>query len=632
MQSHIAAFEFPPITSAPSITSRSTDGIYDILTSGIGRKPTTPFIRPSSILWSSSDSSSSSSSNSAIDEKKEDEEVGDDHSKTQQESSPSESSGAELRQKLFMTLPRHESHEGVNEKLTKTENVIRALYADDLELECDIPMNEDNEVEGNPIERVFSNHYVDMGKVDTVGFDYDYTLATYTPDLLSLIYSMALKRLVVNHQYPPSLLTSNMTFSPDFSIRGLAVDRETGWICHLSYTHKVAVAFEGRKKVSRERLDVEYRGKRSLRPSERKVRLKPLNDLFSMAECCLIADVIQFFMDNDIPYCPRNAVVDILSAIGSTHISGDFHRLVAQNPGKYFEPRPHLNEVLRSLNNDGKRLILVSNSPFWYVDAGMRHVIGDDWKDVWKAIICSAGKPRFYTDDARPFRLVDKDTGQISFKKITRFKAGEVYAEGCLKELTKMINWRQTTPHDHTDPTIDIDSEPYSSSMSLTSSNVLYIGDSLFADLVDAKRDFGWTTAAVVPEVAWEIELQRKAEFTNSQHTIDLLLDTLRKIQGKMGANERIPADIKVIDSLEGMVSLWRKEQNTLLGNPFGSIFRAQYQPSLFAHSLRRYSDLYMSNVSDLRHYSPQHRFYPDDARLLSHEMEKVDSDCWDIF
>lgn len=28
----------------------------------------------------------------------------------------------------------------------------------------------------------------------------------------------------------------------------------------------------------------------------------------------------------------------------------------------------------------------------------------------------------------------------------------------------------------------------------LASPNVLYIGDSLFADLVDAKREFGWTT------------------------------------------------------------------------------------------------------------------------------------------
>jgi predicted HAD superfamily phosphohydrolase YqeG len=37
----------------------------------------------------------------------------------------------------------------------------------------------------------------------------------------------------------------------------------------------------------------------------------------------------------------------------------------------------------------------------------------------------------------------------------------------------------------------------------LASPNVLYIGDSLFADLVDAKRDFGWTTAGVTPEVKW---------------------------------------------------------------------------------------------------------------------------------
>jgi len=441
---------------------------------------------------------------------------------------------------------------------------------------------------------------------------------------------MALQRLVTDLQYPPSMLTSSMKFEPRFPIRGLAVDRETGWICHLSYTHKVAVAFEGRHKVSRARLDVEYRGKRSLRPDERKKRLKPLNDLFSMAECCLIADVLQFFTDEGMPFCPRNAVEDVLKAIGDTHVSGDFHRIVADDPARYFEPRPYLEDVLRELNGDGKKLILVSNSPFWYVDAGMRHVIGEDWMEVWEAIIVSAGKPRFYTEDARPFRMVDKNTGQISFKKITRIEPGEVYAEGCLKELIKCINWDRPAPSlDRTDPN-NLPSETYSP-MSLTSSNVLYIGDSLFADLVDAKRDFGWTTAAVVPEVAWEIELQRKAKFTNSQHTIDLLLDTLRRIQTEMGNGERGEEDIQVIDSLERMVSLWRERQNTFLGNPFGSIFRAQYQPSLFAHSLRRYCDLYMSNVSDLRHYSPQHRFYPDDARLLSHEMEKVGSECWAI-
>ena len=53
---------------------------------------------------------------------------------------------------------------------------------------------------------------------------------------------------------------AGLKFDPRFSIRGLAVDRETGWVCHLSYTHKVAVAWEGRSKVSRARLMDAYKG------------------------------------------------------------------------------------------------------------------------------------------------------------------------------------------------------------------------------------------------------------------------------------------------------------------------------------------------------------------------------------
>lgn len=230
---------------------------------------------------------------------------------------------------------------------------------------------------------------------------------------------MALKRLVKDKQYPLEMLQAGMKFDPKYSIRGLAVDRRTAWICHLSYTHKVTVAWEGREKVSRARLMEEYTGKRALLPKERKKRLKPLNDLFSMAECCLIADTVQFFKERDIPFSPRNAVCDILSAIGSTHISGDFHRLVAENPEKYFEPRPALKGVLEKLKRSGKRLIFVSNSPFWYVDAGMKYMLGDKWRDTWDTVVVSAGKPNFYTDDSRPFREVSSVTGRIKFKNVS---------------------------------------------------------------------------------------------------------------------------------------------------------------------------------------------------------------------
>ena len=84
-----------------------------------------------------------------------------------------------------------------------------------------------------------------------------------------------------------------------------------------------------------------------------------------------------------------------------------------------------------------------------------------------------------------------------------KLEPGEVYSEGCLTELTKCLDWFSTQ-----EPEVTSDDDVQMQNAgggSLTSPHVLYIGDSLFADLVDAKRDFGWTTAAVTPEVGWYV-------------------------------------------------------------------------------------------------------------------------------
>ena len=62
-------------------------------------------------------------------------------------------------------------------------------------------------------ESVYANSYVDLGKVDTVGFDFDYTLVTYTQQLLELIYDMALRRLVNEKEYPSAMLSSGLKVS-----------------------------------------------------------------------------------------------------------------------------------------------------------------------------------------------------------------------------------------------------------------------------------------------------------------------------------------------------------------------------------------------------------------------------------
>lgn len=257
-----------------------------------------------------------------------------------------------------------------------------------------------------------------------------------------------------------------------------------------------------------------------------------------------------------------------------------------------------------------------SNSPFWYVDAGMKYVLGDDWMDLWDVVIVSAGKPAFYTDVRRPFREVNTETNRVRFQKVEKLERNKVYTEGCLGELTKLMDWRDTPGKD--------DEDVESMGPLGMNSNVLYIGDSLFADLVDAKREFGWITAAVTPEVGFELDVQQSSDHLLAERTIAILLDSLRKVQSEMGTNEHTDEDSLVLNKLENLVSRWRDRQTNLLGNPFGSVFRARYQPSLFAHSLRRYCDLYMNNVGSLRLYSPQHRFYPEpDFRLLAHEIKR---------
>jgi hypothetical protein len=116
------------------------------------------------------------------------------------------------------TLPRHPTNTESNEILGATQKALRSMQEELMLLDdgdyCEeIPL----EIEQ---ESVYANSYVDLGKVDTVGFDYDYTLVTYTKQLLKLIYDMALNRLVEEKEYPREMLDCGLRFDPFFCIRG----------------------------------------------------------------------------------------------------------------------------------------------------------------------------------------------------------------------------------------------------------------------------------------------------------------------------------------------------------------------------------------------------------------------------
>jgi hypothetical protein len=158
---------------------------------------------------------------------------------------------------------------------------------------------------------------------------------------------------------------------------------------------------------------------------------------------------------------------------------------------------------------------------------------------------------------------------------------------------------------------------------------VLFIGDNLRADLVDARRWHGWKTACIINELDREIDVQDSTWF----HELHFLRSTLRGMlcdlqlamnppfhnsvvnEGAYNPNKLFTEDdTKLLQVLETELQRVNVELSGLFNRQFGSIFRTDGHPSLFAFAVRRYADLYLSEVCNLLQYNPHHRFFPQHA------------------
>lgn len=213
-----------------------------------------------------------------------------------------------------------------------------------------------------PTNRVFTNNYTNFDDIEVVGFDLDYTLVTYSEKLQKLIYDLARDVLLTNYGYPTQL--KQTTFDPDFAIRGLCVDVQHGTLCKLSYQQRVgnSYVYKGRKALAVHEIEELYGDGRHISYDDF-LRMRPLNDMFSMAEACLIADTIHIVEEQGegFAYSPTNVVDDVQAAIGEVHIHGSMHEEVLKNPDLYINPIPELSRLLQHLRSSGKQLFLCTN-------------------------------------------------------------------------------------------------------------------------------------------------------------------------------------------------------------------------------------------------------------------------------
>ncbi|CAI5720658.1 unnamed protein product [Peronospora destructor] len=454
----------------------------------------------------------------------------------------------------------------------------------------------------NPIENmqsdiVFANNHLRLSGIDVVGFDYDYTLCHYKEKLQHLIFSMARDHMVNKLRYPETL--SILQFDPSFAIRGLTIDKQKGLLCKLSSHQKLSntAIFRGRERLSRDEVLELYGGSRHISVQERDDNMEPLNDLFSVAHACLFADVVQYMIDCDIDYEPIALVEDVNQAITNVHFSGEMHNEVARHLPKYMETNPTLRLLIERMRDSGKKVFLCTNSSFSYINAGLRYMLGDDWRELFDVVIVNAQKPKFYTR-RRAFRIVDIKHKQVQWHAVREMHRGEVYTQGSLYQLIKLTGW--------------------------VGNRVLYIGDNLFSDLVEPSRANGWRTGVIIRELEDEMRVQQTPEYQRLAFQINKVEELMRSIQNEL-RSESLSQNHAFVDQLVNVHEAIQTEMENLINVNFGSVFRAGTYPSQFAFIVQRYADIYSARLENVLEYPSNHTFYPERIAMPYEQTVKWD-------
>ena len=446
-------------------------------------------------------------------------------------------------------------------------------------------------------ERIFCNRALNMAKIQAIGFDMDYTLALYKPwTFEALAYGETLKKLV-ERGYPQVIL--QWTFDHTRMIRGLVIDKNKGNILKMDRHRYVKVAYHGAKELTRDERVKLYDAARTSRYEEPEFAL--IDTLFTLADAYLFSQLVDL-KDSGVPELaslPYERIYkDVRYCIDLCHRDGSIKQRVAADPQEYIEKDPHLLSTLRGLKKSGKKLFLLTNSLWEYTNAVMTFLCSDspqkpyDWMQHFHLIITGAQKPAFFTSGNLIFE-VQKETGLLRNVE-PPLELGIVYQGGNVQQLHQVLGIE-------------------------TGSQLLYVGDHIYGDIVRSKKDLGWRTMLVVEELEQELKktLEHRSvlqRFEVLRHEKDALDDDLQWLQNH--SHVKVTKDNLTQTDIEKRTKKIRREMRDILKNyhqifhpVWGEVMKTGYQNSRFAAQVEAYACLYTSRVSNLRLCAMSHSF-----------------------
>lgn len=452
--------------------------------------------------------------------------------------------------------------------------------------------------------RIFVNRTLNMNSISLIGFDMDYTLATYdVPAFEEKAYQIVQEKLVNEYGYPEAI--KSLRFDKDFIIRGLVIDTETGNFLKVNRYGYVRQASHGTRFFTFEE-QKEIFGTMCIDLTDPRYYI--IHTLFSLAEGGLYAQLIDFFEARKENIHYRKLFKDVRKSLNDSHQEDELKGDVVKNPDKYLIQDERIVKALLKLKKFDKKLALITNSDYLYSRKIMEYCfepfLNCPWQDVFDLIIVAAGKPDFFLQRPK-FLKVDRETGLLS-NFYGKIEWNGIYQGGNASILEKHLN--------------------------LNPQEILYLGDHILGDVVTLKESIGWRTGLVVQELAQEVPILESTKDIHKQIAEKMQLKEkledkslicrenlfLRKGDYDQNKSENDSLKSQLIaldDEIRQLIFASQKDFNKY----WGEIMRAGNEISRFATLVERYACIYTAGIANLYYYSP-FKYFRSQRRFLAHD------------
>jgi HAD superfamily 5'-nucleotidase-like hydrolase len=454
--------------------------------------------------------------------------------------------------------------------------------------------------------QIFASRTLNLRAIEAIGYDMDYTLVHYRVDAWERRAYQRAKELLVADGWP----VAHLEFDQQLVIRGLIIDTELGNIVKANRFGYVMRAFHGTRPMSFEEQKETYRHTPVDLADPRFVFL---NTLFSLSETCFYAQLVDL-LDQGALAEPEPAPSRVLgysdlyrqvrSRFDLTHIEGLLKQEISADPEPYVDLDAEAALALLDQKHAGKRLMLISNSEWSYVEAIMAYAFDRflpaqvRWHELFELVIVAANKPGFFSG-IQPMFAVENDSGLLRPLPLGIAGPG-IYHGG--------------------------DAAKVESYLGLSGAQILYVGDHIFADVRMSKSILRWRTALILRELEEEIEaidLFRKAEAELIRKMADKeqleraycrLRLQLQRLEAGYGPEsetdaEQLQAEANrlrtEIESLDELIAPAARRATTVLNPRWGLTLRAGNDKSHLARQPERSADIYTSRVANFLYATP---------------------------